>query len=90
MEGVVNIPIQMIVAVDTTGNMTPMRFKFESDDHFIETANIEKIVSRDETNYVGIREKRFICVVIVDELQKVIEIRYNVGTQKWRIFQFLN
>ena len=86
----VNIPIQMILLADTTGKMTPLRFRFEAEDHHIETVNIKKTVSRDESNFVGVREKRFVCIADIEGSQRSMEIRYNVGNQTWRIFQFLS
>ncbi|MDE6893316.1 MAG: hypothetical protein K2P50_16120 [Lachnospiraceae bacterium] len=85
----VNIPIQMICGMDTTGSITPIRFRFQTNEDIIETIHVEKTVSRDEKNYVGIREKQFICTASVSGIQRIMEIRYNVESQKWRIFQFL-
>lgn len=86
----VNIPLQMIAVTDTNGRMSPLRFRFETEDHLIEVVNVERTVSRDESNYVGIKEKRFVCVAVIDGVKKSMEIRYTVNTQKWRIFQFLS
>lgn len=85
----VNIPVQMICGMDTTGSITPLRFRFQTDEDMIETIHVEKVVSRDEKNYVGIREKQFICTASISGMQRIMEIRYNVESQKWRIFQFL-
>lgn len=86
----VNIPVQMICAVDTTGRISPLRFRFETKEHTIETIRIERVVSRDEKNYVGIREKQYICTAELGGRHKTLEIRYNVESQRWRIFQFLS
>lgn len=86
---IVNIPIQMLSLGDTNGRITPIRFRFQTGETMIETVMIEKTVSRDEVNYVGIREKQFICTAVINHERHIMEIRYNVGTQKWRIFQFL-
>ena len=86
----VNIPIQMICAVDTSGRISPMRFRFETQEHSLETVNIDGIISRGEKNYVGIREQQFICRARVGNMAKTLEIRMNVDSQKWRIFQFLS
>ena len=86
----VNIPIQMICGMDTTGSITPIRFRFQTDEDSIERIHIQKVVSRDEKNYVGIREIRFICMALFSGLQRIMEIRYSVESQKWRIFQFLS
>lgn len=86
----VNIPIQMFCVVDTTGKISPIQFRFETEEHMIETVKIEHILSRDEKSYVGIREKQFICSVLLQGVRRMLEIRYHVESQKWRIFQFLS
>ena len=86
----VNIPIQMICAVDTTGRISPLRFRYETADHMVESVNVERVISRDEKNFVGIREKQYICIVKMGELMRTLEIRFHVDSQKWRIFQFLS
>lgn len=85
----VNIPVQMILASDTTGSITPIRFRFQTEEDLIETIQIQKVVSRDEKNYVGIRERRFICAAQIGNVQRILELRLNLESQKWRIFQFL-
>jgi len=85
----VNIPIQMAAVTDRDGKLTPVWFKYETEEHMIEKIMIEHTDCRDETNYVGIREKRFICTAIIDDIRRVMEIRYNIANQTWRIFQFL-
>ncbi|MBQ8815542.1 MAG: hypothetical protein IJZ85_13715 [Lachnospiraceae bacterium] len=86
----VQIPIQMMSITDRDGRLTPIWFKFETEDHFIEKIMIEKTISRDESNKVGIREKRFICSAIFGEQRRLLEIRYRIESQQWRIFQFLS
>lgn len=86
----VQIPIQMMSITDRDGRLTPIWFKFETEDHFIEKVMIEKTISRDESNKVGIREKRFICSAIFGKQRRLLEIRYRIESQQWRIFQFLS
>jgi len=85
----VNIPVQMLSLGDTTGRITSIRFRFQTAEDTIETIEVQKVISRDEKNYVGIREKRFICSAQVSGRERIMEIRYNVASQKWTIFQFL-
>ena len=87
---VVNIPVQMLAATDRNGKLTPLWFRFETEEHLIEKIAIEKTISRDECAYTGIREKKFICSALFGEERKIMEIRYNIESQKWRIFQFLS
>lgn len=86
----VNIPIQMVAASDRDGKLTPIYFRFETPEHMIERVKIEETHSRDECMFVGIREKKFICSAVINEERRIMEIRYNVDSQKWRIFQFLS
>lgn len=86
----VSIPIQMISGTDTTGKITPIRFRFQTAEDIIENIDIQKVISRDEKNYVGIREKQFLCMVQINDVQRIVEIRYNVESQKWKLFQFLS
>ncbi|MBO5352916.1 MAG: hypothetical protein J6A77_06420 [Lachnospiraceae bacterium] len=86
----VNIPVQMVAVSDRDGRLTPIWFRFEAEDHHIEKVVIEKTISRDECMFVGIREKRFICSAVIGDERRIMEIRYHVDNQKWRIFQFLS
>lgn len=85
----VNIPIQMVSLTDRDGRMTPLWFRLETEEHEIKKYKIEQVVSRDEKQYVGVREKQFICKISLGEISRTLEMRYSIETQKWRIFQFL-
>lgn len=85
----VNIPIQMMAVTDRDGRITPMWFRFEDEEHHVEKVTVEKTISRDECMKVGIREKRFICSVIMGDEQRIMELRYHIENHRWRIFQFL-
>lgn len=87
---VLNIPVQMLAVTDRSGKLTPLWFRFETEEHRIEKIAIEKTISRDESFYAGIREKKFICSALFGEERRIMEIRYNIESQKWRIFQFLS
>ena len=85
----VNIPVQMMAVTDRDGKVTPLWFRFENEEHEIEKVGIEQTISRDECGYMGIREKRFICSAVIHDTRKIMELRYHVESQRWRIFQFL-
>lgn len=63
----VNIPIQMLSLRDTMGRITPIRFRFQMAEDTVETMEVQKVISHDEKNYVGIREKQFICSAKVSD-----------------------
>ena len=88
-DGQNNSPIQMMSLTERDGRITPQWFRLETEEHEIRLYRIEQVVSRDEKRYVGIREKQFICKIKMGDMRKTLEVRYNVETQRWRIFQFL-
>lgn len=88
-DGQANIPIQTMSLTDRDGRMTPLWFRLETGDHEVRLCRIEQVVSRDEKKYVGVREKQFVCRIRLGEVCRTLEMRYNVETPKWRIFQFL-
>lgn len=87
---VVNIPVQMLAVTDRNGRLSPLWFRYETEEHLIKKVTIEITISRDEICCVGIREKKFICSALFGEERKIMEIRYNIESQQWRIFQFLS
>lgn len=85
----VNIPIQLLSVTDRDGRITPLWFRLETEEHEIRKFQIEDIISRDEKNYVGVKEKQFVCRIRQGERSRTLEMRYNTVTQRWRIFRFL-
>lgn len=84
-----DIPIRVMALTDRDGRITPYWIRLESPDHQIHTYRIHDIVSRGEKNYVGIREKQFVCHIQVDDLMQAVELRCNMESQQWRVAQLL-
>lgn len=87
----VDIPIEMMVYVDTDGEMTPRRLRYEKEGGSRVTISFtpEDTVARGDCNYVGIQEKKYICTALADGIRTTLEIRYRVADQTWRIHRFL-
>ena len=86
----VNIPVQMFCAMDTTGRISPLRFRYETKEHAVETVQVERIIERGDRNFVGLREKQYICAVRMFGRQRIVEFRYNMDSQKWRVSRILS
>lgn len=89
MEETVNIPIQMISVCSTMGEFTPMRFRFEDENHEIETVKIEQILSHKETGFNGIREIRYTCQAVIGCESRMFIICYSVVSHKWKLLKML-
>lgn len=90
MEQTINIPIQMFSVCSTVGDFTPVRFRFELEDHSIETVKIDNILSHKDTGYNGIKEIQYTCQAVIGGTSKYFTVVYNVTSHKWRLFRMLN
>ena len=87
----VDIPVEMMVYVDTDGEMTPRRLRYEKEggEKMILSFAPEDTIARSECNYVGIKEKKYICSTVSDGIRNTLEIRFRLTDQTWRIYRFL-
>ena len=85
-----NTPIQMAAVTDSTGYIHPKWFKFQNEERMIVKIDIERVMCQETVKYAGIFEKRIICSMIVNDIRCVAEFRYNIESQRWRIFQVIN
>lgn len=90
MEQNVNIPIQMISVCSTVGELTPMRFRFENEDHTIETVHVDEVLGRKDTNFNGIREIQYTCRADIGGMCKLFILKYSISTTRWRLSQILS
>lgn len=89
MEQTMNIPIQLISSCSTVGDFTPLRFRFESEDHTLETVTIDKILAHKDTSFNGIREIQYTCQANISGEAKMFVLSYNINSHKWRLFRML-
>ena len=77
----VDIPVQMISCTDTTGKITPMRFRFRDKTGELITVTIDKVLSEDQDrNRVGVR---FSCAAMIYGTKKTFSLRYNYFAHEW-------
>lgn len=88
----INFPIQAASITDTTGKITPVWFKYQGDDYQIYKVKEINVLSSKEINYVGFKMIQFICSAPMRESEqaRMFELRYNIGTHKWTLYQMLN
>lgn len=90
MEQTVNIPIQLFSVFSTIGDIQPLYFRMENEDHSVETVKIDKITAHKETSFNGIREIQFTCQATVHEQCRLFTLTYNIASHKWRLFRILS
>lgn len=84
-----NIPVQLFSACNTQGDITPLWFRFENEEHRIKTIKIQKVYSKKEEKYCGLPYISYICLAAAEEKDHLIELRYSIGQHQWKLFRFL-
>lgn len=82
----IDIPVQMISCTDTTGKITPMKFRFCDRNGEIITITIDKILSTDQEQ--GSLGANFVCAATLYGMQRTFQLRYSFLTHKWRMSRF--
>lgn len=80
---ITNLPVKMLSVCDTAGEITPVRFRLELEDHLLRTVHITQVVSRQAVQYVGIEAFVYLCKAELDERERLFELRYTVRSHKW-------
>ena len=78
-----NITIQVIACIDTTGKITPLRFRFLDRNGELVTVRIDRILSSDqEPHNIGIT---FSCSASIFGRKKQFSLYYSHFSGKWII-----
>ena len=83
MEQNLNYPIQMVCAFSTQGDIKPLRFKYEDPEHQIITVDVDNILARKEMSIGYGGSLIFTCESEIDDVKRMYELRYEIGTHKW-------
>lgn len=79
----VDIPVQMISCTDTTGKITPLRFRFRDQTGELITVAVEKVLS--ETQDKSTIGANYTCLATLFGIQRKLHLRYNYFAHEWRL-----
>lgn len=82
-----NIPVDVICIFDKTGKVTPLKIRIENNDGSIITTKIDEVVYHRENIYTSFATIDYHCKVVIDEVEQIIGLRYNVHECIWRIIK---
>ena len=85
-----NIPIQLVSACSTLGQITPLWFRYENEEHQMVTVKIQQVVSSKEEKHCGMDYISYVCWAQTEQQRRLIELRYRLSTHKWSFFQALS
>lgn len=86
MDRILNIPVQMIASCTTSGEFTPLRFRFENRDCTIITVNVDSVVSHSKEVHNS-REIVYTCRAPFAGRMHIIDLRYVIQEHKWFLYR---
>lgn len=76
-------PVDVIAMCSANGDIRPLRFRMEDEEHQLLRVDIEEIVSCKKIQYVGIEAQVFLCRATVGEKRWLFELKYTIRSHRW-------
>ena len=80
-------PIKMIAWFDENGVTTPVRYNMRLDDESSVTIRIDRILEKREEKLAGNRMLVFTCQSVVNNIEKIYELKYELSSCKWYLYK---
>jgi len=79
----INCPVDVIAMYSANGDIRPLRFRMEDEDHQLRRIIIDEIVNSRRIQYVGIEAQVFLCRATVENRQWLFELKYTIRSHSW-------
>jgi len=76
-------PVDVIAMHSANGDIHPIRFRMEDEQHQLLRIDIEEVISMRKVQYVGIEAQIFLCRATVEGKQTLFELKYTIRTHSW-------
>lgn len=83
----VNQPIDCISICSASGEIRPLRFRMENEDHRLLRVDIDEVICARQIQYVGIEATIFLCRAMVEGVQWLFELKYTIRSHSWCLFR---
>ena len=80
-------PIEMIAWFENQGNINPVRFRMEDENNNYKTIKIDRVLFKEKEKIAGNHMIVFKCSSVIDGVEKVYEIKYEIDSCKWILFK---
>lgn len=85
---VVNKQIEMIAWFTNTGVIQPIKFRYKGEKSLDKIIKIDKIVDQSKEKIYGIPMILFKCQSIIDGIEMLYELKYEISNCKWYVYKF--
>ena len=82
-----NTPIDVISVCEASGEIRPLRFRMEDEDHRLRRIDIDQVISTRKIQYAGIEAHIFLCTALVEGQEWLFELKYTIRTHCWCLFR---
>ena len=76
-------PVDVIAMCSSNGDIRPLRFRTEDEDHQLMSVNIDEVISSRKIQYVGIEAQIFLCRATVRGRRWLFELKYTIRSHSW-------
>lgn len=80
-----NCPVDVISVCNRSGEIRPLRFQLEDEEHQLLRVNIQEVVSVREVHHVGVEANIFLCRARVHDRDWTFELKYTFRSHTWRL-----
>ena len=80
-------PVDVICMCSAGGEIRPLRFRMEDENHQLLRVDIDEIISMRPIQYVGIEAKLFLCRAVVEGKQWLFELKYTIRSHSWCFYR---
>lgn len=87
MVKIISKPIEMITYTNSNGDVTPLRFRVETENNARKVIKIDKIITKEKEKLAGNPMLVFKCQSIIGNVMKVFEIKYDLKDCKWMLYK---
>ena len=85
--GELNTPIDVISVCSADGEIKPLRFRMEGEDHTLRRIDIAQVISTRKIQYAVIEAHIFLCKALVEGKEWLFELKYTIRTHCWCLFR---
>ena len=80
-----NCPVDVISVCNTQGEIRPLRFQLEDEEHQLLRVTIQEVVIVREVQHVGVEAHIFLCRARVHDREWTFELKYTFRSHTWRL-----
>lgn len=80
-------PIEMIAWFNQDDFPVPLRYRITAEDMTNKVIRVDKILFRQEEKLAGNKMILYRCESVINDVQKVFELKYELSTCKWFLFK---